>query len=144
MKKSLLLCGLLSMILIAWCTTTNSVECPEGSEYWETKYDNWKLDAQWCFKIDSDEMEWHWIYYFENGWKDMEWDMVNDLEEWKWTFYDEWWNNIVVMEWTYKNGLEDGKWTYYDDDWSYICSETYKDWDIVDEWDCVYDHEYEE
>ena len=144
MKKSLFLCALLGTILLAGCSLTNQTKCPKWSEYWETRYDNWNLDAQWCFKIDSDEMEWHWTYYLENGWKDMEWDMLNDLEEWKWTFYDEDGNNIVVMEWTYKNGLEDGTWTYYYDDWTYLCSETFEEWEVIDEWDCPYDDEYEE
>ena len=135
MKKSLFLCTLLSITLLAGCTN-NSIKCPEWSEYRETTYENGNLDAQGCFQINSDVMEWHWIYYFEDGWKDMEWDMSNDLEQWKWTFYDEWWNNIVVMEWNYKDGLEDGKWTYYTDDWNYICSETYSEWELTDEWDC--------
>ena len=144
MKKTLLSCACLSLLVLAGCTTTNSINCPEWSEYWENTYDNGKLESQGCFEIDSDVMQWHWIYYFENGWKDMEWDMVNDLEQWKWTFYDEEWNNIVVMEWYYKDGLEDGKWTYYYDDWEYLCSETYSEWEVTDEWDCEYDHEYEE
>lgn len=143
MKKSLFLCALLSAVLLTWCTLTNSNRCPEWSEYWENVNEDWSL-IQWCFRIDSDIMEWHWVYYFANWWKDVEWDMVNDLEQWKWTFYDEGWNNIVVMEWYYKDGLEDGKWTYYFDDWEYLCSETYSEWELVDEWDCEYDHEYEE
>lgn len=144
MKKSLLVCSLLSAVLLAGCSLTNPIKCPSGSEYWEAKYDNGNLDAQGCFKTDSDIMEWHWIYYFENGWKDAEWDMINDLEQWKWTFYDEGWNNIVVMEWYYKDGLEDGKWTYYYDDWEYLCAETYSEWELIDKWDCVYNNEYEE
>lgn len=146
MRKSLFLCALLGTALLAGCTTvtTNTIKCPEWSEYWETTYENWNIDAQWCFQIDSDVMQWHWIYYFENGWKDMEWDMVDDLEQWEWLFYDEAWNNIVVMKWTYKDGLENGKWTYYDDDWKYICAETYSQWELSDEWDCVYNNEYEE
>lgn len=143
MKKSLFLWALLCTVLLAWCTTTNSNRCPEGSEYWENVNEDWEL-AQWCFQIDSNIMEWHWVYYFANWWKDVEWDMANDLEQWKWTFYDEGWNNIVVMEWNYKDGLEDGTWTYYDDNWEYLCSETYSEWELVDEWDCEYDHEYEE
>ena len=142
MKKSLLLCVLLSVAIFAGCTTTNS-KCPKWSEYTETFYDNWNIESQWCLTEDN-TMEWHWIYYFENGWKDMEWDMVDDLEQWEWLFYDEAWNNIVVMKWTYKDGLENGKWTYYDDDWKYICAETYSQWELSDEWDCVYNNEYEE
>ena len=74
----------------------------------------------------------------------MEWDMENDLEQWEWTFYDEGGNNIIIMKWGYKDGLDDGKWTYYDDEWNYLCSETYSEWELTDEWDCVYDYEYEE
>ena len=144
MKKSLLLCALLSSILFVGCTTTNSTNCPEWSEYWESTYENWNIKAKWCFKIGSNEMEWHWTYYFENGWKDMEWNMADDLEQWEWTFYDDGWNNIIIMKWSYKNGLDHGKWTYYDDDGNYMCSETYSEWELTDEWDCVYDHEYEE
>ena len=144
MKKSLLLCALLSAILFVGCTTTNSTNCPEWSEYWESTYENWNIKAKWCFKIGSNEMEWRWTYYFENGWKDMEWNMAGDLEQWEWTFYDDGWNNIIIMKWSYKNGLDHGKWTYYDDEGNYMCSETYSEWELTDEWDCVYDHEYEE
>ena len=144
MKKSLLISALLCATLLTGCTTTNTIKCPSGSEYRETRYDNGNLDIQWCFRIDSDIMEWHWVYYFANWWKDVEWDMVNDLEQWKWTFYDEGWNNVVIMKWDYKDGLEEGKWTYYDDDGEYLCSETYSEWEVIDEWDCKYDEDYDE
>ena len=143
MKKSLLLCTLLGTILLAGCSTTNSTKCPEWSEYWESTYENWNIKAQWCFKIDSDEMEWHWIYYFENWWKDTEWDMSNDLEQWKWIFYDENWNNIIIIEWNYEDGLEDGERKYYDDSGNYICSDIYSKWDLTEEWSCPYDYEVE-
>lgn len=144
MKRTLLSCACLSLLVLAGCTTTTSINCPEWSEYWENTYDNGKLESQWCFEAESDVMQWHWIYYFENGWKDMEWDMVDDLAQWVWKFYDEEGNNVVVMEWTYKDDEEDGKWTYYDDDGEYICAETYSKWELVDRWDCVYDENYDE
>jgi hypothetical protein len=133
MKKTLLLWAVvLPAVLLAWC----SYSCPSWSEYRESTYENWKLESQWCFAIDSDVMEWHWIYYFENGWKDMEWDIVNDQSQWKWTFYDENGNNIVVMEWTYKDDVENGEWKYYDDEWNYICSDIFENWILTDKWSC--------
>lgn len=137
MKKSLLLCALLSVILFAGCTTTNS-KCPKWSEYIETFYDNWNIESQWCLTED-DTMEWHWVYYFENGWKDIEWDMSNDLPQWERIIYDEDGQNIVRSRWTYENGLEEGERIYYDNDWTYMCSDVYSKWKLTSRWTCDYD-----
>ena len=136
MKKTLLLCALVSATLLAWCTTKNY--CPEWTEYRESFYDNWNIESQWCFKNDSDIMEWHRIYYFENGWKDMEWDMANDLAQWERIIYDEDGKNIIRARWNYKDDIQDGEWKYYDDDWKYMCSDVYSEWELTDEWTCEY------
>ena len=143
-KATLILWALLSIVLLVGCNTTNSSTCPSGSEYYESRYENWNIRTQWCFQFDSTGMEWHRIYYFENWWKNTEWDMKNSLEQWEWIFYDEGGNNIIIMKWYYKDGLDDGEWTYYDDEWNYVCTETYSKWKLIDEWDCVYGYEYEE
>jgi hypothetical protein len=146
MKKfGLLVLAAIPTLIIAGCTTWwTKYKCPAWSEYRENTYEDWTLESQWCFKIESDVMEWHWIYYFENWGKDMEWDIVDDLAQWLWKFYDEDGNNIVVMEWNYKDDEEDGEWKYYDNSWKYVCSEVYEDWEFTDEWDCEFDEEYYE
>lgn len=136
MKKSLFLCSLLSIALVAWCSTANPIKCPEGSEYRESFYENWNIESQWCFKKNSNIMEWHRIYYFENWWKDMEWDMVNDLSQWERIIYDENGNNIVRVRWTYKDDMQDGERKYYDDNWEYLCTDIYSEWELTDKWDC--------
>lgn len=138
MKKSLLLCALLSIVLLAGCTTTNLSKCPKGSEYKETFYDNWNIESQWCL-TESNTMEWHWIYYFENGWKDVEGDMVNNIPQWERIIYDEDGQNIVRSRWFYKDGMEEGEWKYYDDDWVYVCADVYSGWRLTDRWNCNFE-----
>lgn len=135
-RPGLLLCTLIPAAIITGCTIWNSsnYDCPKGTEYWETLYENENIEAQWCFVKESEMMAWHRIYYYDNGQIEMEWDMEDDLSQGTWKFYDENW--VLSMEWNYKDDLEDGEWKYYDEDGEYLCTEIYADGELTDVGDC--------
>ncbi len=144
MKRILLYLAVFVPVVLGWCFTdkysVSIYDCPAWSEYKEGFYDDGKYKFQWCFKANSDIMNWYWIYYDENGQIEIEWMIIDDQSQWEWKYYHE--NGQLSSIWNYKDDLEDGSWKYYDEDGTFIGEEIYENWVLIDRFFEDWDNEY--